>query len=174
VFADETGANTAMDRRYGYGPKGKPVAGPVPHGHYESLTLTAALRSDGVTAAQVLDGPMTGPRFRAYVTDVLVPTLRPGDTVVPGNLPCHEAAGVRAAVEAAGCRLAFLPPYGPDLNPIERAFAQLKRALRTDGHREVPKPVTFLRSAGAILRAGECRAYIRHCGYGEPANPLSN
>lgn len=166
VFVDETGANPAMDRRYGYGPKGKPVIGRVAHGHYKSLTLTAALRADGVTAAQVLDGPMTGPRFREYVTGVLVPTLRPGDTVVLDNLPCHKSAGVRAAVEAAGCRLAFLPPYSPDLNPIELAFAKLKRALRTDGHRDVPKLVTFLRTAGAIFRPGECRAYIRHCGYG--------
>jgi len=170
----ETGANTAMDRRYGYGPRGKPVGGPVPHGHYKSVTLTAALRADGVTAAQVIDGPMTGPRFREYVTGVLVPTLRPGDTVVLDNLPCHKSAGVRAAVEAAGCRLVFLPPYSPDLNPIELAFAKLKRALRTDGHREVPKLTTFLRSAGAIFRADECRAYIRHCGYGETAKPLSN
>jgi transposase len=169
VFVDETGANTAMDRRYGYGPKGKPVVGPVPHGHYKSLTFTAALRAGGLTAAQVLDGPMTGHRFREYVTAVLVPALRPGDTVVLDNLPCHKTAGVRAAVEAAGCRLVFLPPYSPDLNPIELAFAKLKRALRTDGHREVPKLMAFLRSAKAIFRADECRAYIRHCGYGEVA-----
>ncbi len=169
VFVDETGANTAMDRRYGYGPKGEPVAGPVPHGHYKSLTLTAALGVEGLMAAQVLDGPMTGPRFREYVATVLVPVLRPGDTVVLDNLPCHKSVGVRAVIEAAGCRLVFLPPYSPDLNPIELAFAKLKRALRTDGHREVPKLTTFLRSAGAIFRPDECRAYIRHCGYGEPA-----
>jgi transposase len=174
VFVDETGANTTMDRRRGYAPKGQPVVGRVPHGHYKSVTFTAALRASGVTAAQVLDGPMTGPRFRAYVTDVLVPTLHPGDTVVLDNLPCHKAAGVRAAVEAAGCRLVFLPPYSPDLNPIELAFAKLKRALRTDGHREVPKLMSFLRTAGAIFRPEECRAYIHHCGYGEPAKPLPN
>ncbi len=174
VFVDETAASTTHDRRYGYSPRGEPVAGRVPHGHYKSLTLTAALRADRVTAAQVLDGPMTGERFREYVATVLVPTLRPGDTVVLDNLPCHKAAGVRAAVEAAGCRLVFLPPYSPDLNPIELAFAKLKRALRTDGHREMPKLVTFLRAVGAIFRPDECRAYIRHCGYGGPATPPPN
>ncbi len=174
VFVDETGANTAMDRRSGYGPKGKPVVGPVPHGHDTSRTLTAALRADGVTAARVRDGPMTGDRFRESVTAVLVPTLRPGDTVVMDNLPCHKGAGVRAAAEAAGCRRVFLPPYSPDLNPIELAFPKLKRALRTDGHREVPKLMTFLRSAGAIFRPDECRAYIRHCGYGIPATTPPN
>jgi transposase len=169
VFVDETGANTKMDRRYGYAPKGQPVVGTIPHGHHKSLTFTAALRADGLTAAQVLDGPMTGERFRAYVADVLVPTLRPGDTVVMDNLPCHKAAAVRAAVEAAGCRLLYLPPYSPDWNPIELAFAKLKRLLRSDGHRGVPALMTFLRSVATAFRADECAAYIRHCGYGQPA-----
>jgi transposase len=168
VFVDETAANTKMDRRYGYAPRGEPVVGSVPHGHYKSLTFTAALRADGLTATQVLDGPMNGPRFREYVTRVLVPTLRPGDTVVLDNLPCHKAAAVRAAVEAARCRLVFLPPYSPDLNPIELAFARLKRLLRSDGHRSVPTRVTFLGSVGRAFGPAECAAYIRHCGYGQP------
>ena len=174
VFVDETAANTTHDRRYGYAPRGEPVVGRVPHGHYKSLTFTAALRAGGSTAGQVLDGAMTGERFREYVATVLVPTLRPGDTVVVDNLACHKSAGVRAAVEAAGCRLVFLPPYSPDLNPIELAFAKLKRAVRADGHREVPKLMTFLRAAGGIFRPDECRAYIRHCGYGEPATTPPN
>lgn len=168
VFVDETAANTTHDRRYGYAPRGEPVVGRVPHGHYKSLTFTAALRADGLTAGQVLDGPMTGPRFLDYVTTVLVPTLRAGDTVVMDNLPCHKAGAVRAAIEAAGCRLAYLPPYSPDLNPIELAFAKLKRVLRSDGHRDVPTLMTFLGSARAAFRPDECRAYIRHCGYGQP------
>jgi transposase len=172
VFVDETAANTKMDRRYGYAPRGQPVVGAVPHGHYKSLTFTAALRADGVVATQVLDGPMTGARFRAYVTGVLVPALRPGDTVVMDNLPCHKSAAVRAALEAAGCRLLYLPPYSPDLNPIELAFAKLKRLLRSDGHRSVPTLVTFLESAGRAFRPAECAAYIRHCGYGQP--PATN
>lgn len=137
VFVDETAANTTMDRRYGYAPRGEPVVGSVPHRHYKSLTLTAALRADGLVATQVLDGPMTGSRFREYLATVLIPALRPGDTVVLDNLPCHKAAAVRAAVEAAGCRLLYLPAYSPDLNPIELAFARLKRLLRSDGHRAV-------------------------------------
>jgi transposase len=175
VFVDETAANTTMDRRYGYAPRGEPVVGSVPHGHYKSLTFTAALRADGLTATQVLDGPMTGARFRGYVTDVLVPTLRPGDTVVLDNLPCHKAAAVRAAVEAAGCHLRYLPPYSPDLNPIELAFAKLKRLLRSDGHRAIPTLLTFLKSARSAFRRDECAAYIRHCGYGRPpATPPPN
>ena len=172
VFVDETAANTQMDRRYGYAPRGQPVVGTAPHGHYKSLTLTAALRADGLTAAQVLGGPMTGPRFLDYVTTVLVPTLRPGDTVVMDNLPCHKAGAVRAAVEGAGCHLRYLPPYSPDLNPIELAFAQLKRALRSDGHRDVPTLLTLLGSVTRMFRREECAAYIRHCGCGQP--PATN
>lgn len=168
VFVDETAANTRMGRRYGYAPRGEPVVGAVPHGHYKSLTFTAALRADGLTPTQVLDGPTTGTRFREYVATVLVPTLRPGDTVVLDNLPCHKSAAVRAAVEAAGCRLLSLPPYSPDLNPIELAFAKLKRLLRSDGHRSVPTLVTFLESVARAFRPAECAAYIRHCGYGHP------
>ena len=175
VFVDETAANTTLDRRYGYAPRGEPVVGAVPHGHYKSLTFTAALRADGLVATQVLDGPMTAARFREYVTGVLVPTLRPGDTVVLDNLPCHKSAAVRAAVEAAGCRLLYLPPYSPDLNPIELAFARLKRLLRSDGHREIPTLLTFLGSVARAFRPAECAAYIRHCGYGQsPATPSPN
>ncbi|WP_414737978.1 transposase [Gemmata algarum] len=148
--------------------RGQPAVGSVPHGHYKSLTFTAALRADGLAAAQVLDGPMAGQRFRQYVARVLVPSLRPGDTVVRDNRPCHKSAAVRAAVEGAGCRLLFLPPYSPDLNPIELAFAKLKRLLRSDGHRDVPTLMAFLGSVVAAFRREECAAYIRHCGYGQP------
>ncbi|MBN9517289.1 transposase [bacterium] len=172
---DETAANTTMDRRYGYAPRGEPVVGSAPHRHYESLTVTAALRADGLGATQGLDGPMTGARFRVYVTDVLVPALRPGGTVVLDNLPCHKSAAIRSAVEAAGCRLVYLPPYSPDLNPIELALARLERLLRSDGHRAVPTLVTFLGSVATAFRRDECAAYIRHCGYGQPpATPPPN
>lgn len=171
VFVDETAANTKFARACGYAPKGEPVVGRVPHGHYKSLTFTAALRADGLVAGQVLDGPMNGDRFLAYVERVLVPGLRAGDTVVMDNLPCHKRAGVRAAVEAAGCTLRLLPAYSPDLNPIEMAFAKLKRVLRTDAHRTVPKLEIGLRTAGALFRPAECANYIRHCGYGLPATP---
>jgi transposase len=175
VFVDETAANTRMDRTYGYAPKGRPVVGTAPHGHYKSLTFTAALRAGGLTAPQVLDGPMTGDRFHDYVTRVLVPTLRPGDVVVLDNLPCHKAVRVRAAIEAAGCELRFLPAYSPDLNPIELAFAKLKRLLRSDGHRTVPALMRFLDSACKGFSPAECAAYIGHCGYGrEPATTTPN
>ncbi len=169
VFVDETAANTQSDRRYGYGPRGKPVVGRVPHGHYKSLTFTAALRADGLTACQILDGPMNGDRFESYVREVLVPTLRAGDVVVMDNLPCHKQVRVRLLIEGAGCRLRLLPPYSPDLNPIEKAFAKLKRVLRTDGWRTVPALQAGLRAAKDLFRADECGNYIRHCGYGVPA-----
>jgi transposase len=169
VFVDETAANTKFDRAYGYAPKGEPVVGRVPHGHYKSLTFTAALRADGLVAGQVLDGPMTGDRFAAYVERVLIPTLRAGDVVVMDNLPCHKRAGVRASIEAAGCTLRLLPAYSPDFNPIELAFAKLKRVLRTDAHRTVPQLEVGLRVAGTLFRPAECANYIRHCGYGMPA-----
>ena len=148
--------------------------GRVPHGHYKNLTFTAALRSDGLVGCQVLDGPMTGDRFVAYIEHVLVPTLRAGDTVVMDNLPCHKRVGVREAIEAAGCRLRYLPAYSPDYNPIELAFAKLKRVLRTDAHRTVPALEIGLRAAGTVFGAAECAGYIRHCGYGDPATPPPN
>lgn len=174
VFVDETGANTKQDRTHGYAPVGEPVVGRVPHGHYKNLTFTAALRSGGLTAAQVLDGPMTGDRFVAYVERVLAPTLRAGDVVVMDNLPCHKRVGVRTAIEKVGCRLMYLPAYSPDLNPIERAFAKLKRVLRTDAHRTVPQLEIGLTSARTLFRPAECVNYIRHCGYGLPATPDPN
>lgn len=174
AFVDETGANTKIDRTHGYAPRGERVVGRVPHGHYKNLTLTAALRSDGLVAGQVLDGPMTGDRFVAYVERILVPTLRAGDVVVMDNLPCHKRAGVRDAIEKAGCTLRFLPAYSPDYNPIEMAFAKLKRVLRTDAHRTVPTLEVGLRTAGTLFRPTECAGYIRHCGYGLPATPQPN
>jgi transposase len=174
AFVDEMGANTKLDRTHGYAPKGEPVVGRVPHGHYKNLTFTAALRAGGLVAGQVLDGPMTGDRFVAYVEHVLVPTLRAGDVVVMDNLPCHKRVRVREAIEAVGCRLLYLPAYSPDYNPIEMAFAKLKRVLRTDAHRTVPQLEIGLRAAGTLFRPAECADYIRHCGYGNPATPPPN
>ena len=171
VFVDETAANTRFDRASGYAPRGERVIGRVPHGHYKSLTFTAAPRADGLVAGRVLDGPMTGDRFVAYVERVLAPAVRPGGVVVMDNLPCHKRAGVRAAVEAAGCTLRFLPAYSPDFNPIAMAFAKLERVPRTDAHRTVPKLEIGLRAAGTLFRPAECANYIRHCGYGNTATP---
>ena len=137
VFVDETWASTNMARRTGRSPRGRPLVMPVPFGHWKTTTFVAALRADGLTAPTVIDGAMTGELFEAYARRVLVPELRPGDVVVLDNLACHRRAGVRRAIEAAGAELRFLPPYSPDLNPIELAFAKLKRLLRSAGRRTV-------------------------------------
>ena len=111
---------------------------------------------------------MNGNRFVTYIQDCLVPTLRPGDIVILDNLPAHKRRDARAAIEAAGCELTFLPPYSPDLNPIELAFAKLKKLLRSDGHRTVPKLMTFLESAKTYFRPAECLGYMHHQGYAQP------
>jgi len=165
VFVDETWASTNMARRYGRSPRGQRLVCPVPHGHWQTTTFVAALRADRLTAPTVVAGAMTGDVFVAYVRQQLVPVLRPGDVVVMDNLSCHKRAEVRAAVEGAGCRLLYLPPYSPDLNPIELAFSKLKRLLRSAGRRTVEGLWEFLgRSLDAFGRA-ECRRYFRHCGY---------
>ena len=175
VFVDETFANTQQTRRYGYASRGKPCVDSIPHGHYKSLTFPAALRADGLTAPCLLDGPMNGDRFVTYIQDCLVPTLRPGDIVILDNRPAHKRRDARAAIEDAGCELKFLPPYSPDLNPIELAFAKLKKLLRSDGHRTVPKLMTFLESAKTYFRPAECIDYMHHQGYAQPhATPAPN
>ena len=119
VFIDETSTATNMARRYGRAPRGERCCVAVPHGHYRTTTVTAALRASGLTALSLLDGTMNGERFRAYVEQVLVPTLRPGDTVILDNLPAHKVAGVRRSIAAVGAGLLYLPPYSPDFNPID-------------------------------------------------------
>ena len=137
MFIDETWATTAMARRYGRARRGRRVVAAVPHGHWKTTTFVAALRHDGLTAPCVFDGAINGVRFLAYVGQALVPTLRAGDIVVMDNLTAHKVAGVREAIAAPGARLFYLPPYSPDLNPIEQAFAKLKALLRTAAARTV-------------------------------------
>ncbi len=165
VFVDETWASTNMARRYGRCPKGERLVCPVPHGHWKTTTFVAALRADGLTAPVVIDGAMTGDLFVAYVRQQLAPTLRPGDVVILDNLACHKRAEVRVAIEAAGASLRYLPPYSPDLNPIELAFAKLKRLLRTAGERTVDGLWNFLGRAVDAFGPAECRNYFRHDGY---------
>jgi transposase len=165
VFLDETGATTAMTRLYGWGPRGERLVDAAPSGHWKTTTFVAGLRSAGVIAPCVLDGPMTGEVFRAYVEQMLAPSLRRGDVVVMDNLPAHKVAGVREALKAAGASLLYLPPYSPDLNPIEQLFAKLKALLR--------KAVARTRDAlwhtiGAVLDAftpAECHNYLVNSGY---------
>jgi transposase len=154
-----------MARKYGRSPRGERVVGAVPHGHWKTTTFVAALGADGMTAPMVIDGAMTGDLFVAYIEQILAPTLRPGDVVVMDNLSSHKRARVREAIEGAGCTLMYLPPYSPDLNPIELAFAKLKSLLRKAGKRTVDGLWEFLGQALDAFAPQECRNYMRHCGY---------
>jgi transposase len=168
VFIDETWATTAMARRYGRARRGARVVAAVPHGHWKTTTFLAALRHDGLTAPCVFDGAITGARFLAYVEQVLAPTLRPGDVVVLDNLGAHKVKGVRAAIEAAGAELRYLPPYSPDLNPIEHAFAKLKALLRAAARRTVEALWQTLGHALDAFTPAECAHYLAHAGYVPP------
>ena len=137
----------------------------VPHGHWKTTTFVAALRHDGLTAPLVIDGAMNGALFLAYVEQQLAPTLRPGDLVVMDNLAAHKISGVREAIEAAGARLVYLPPYSPDLNPIELAFSKLKWLLRSAGERDLQRLWSLCGQFLDRFTAAECTAYFRHCGY---------
>ena len=141
-----------------------PTGGRPPH-HWKTITVVAALTLCGLTAPMVLDGPMNGPAFLAYVEQVLVPTLRPGMIVVMDNLPAHKAAGVRAAIQATGARLWLLPPYSPDFNPIENAFAKLKAILRKAAARTVPSLWNAIRDALPQFTPHECANFFTAAGY---------
>src|ERR1700723_2191119 len=130
VFIDETSVKTNMTRRYGRAKSGQRLADALPHGHWKTTTFVGALRCDGLTAPLTIDGAINGDLFLAYVEQVLVPTLKPGDVVIMDNLRVHKMAGVREAIEAAGAKLLFIPPYSPDLKPIEMAFSKVKALLR--------------------------------------------
>ena len=165
VFLDETGASTSMVRRYGWAPRGERLVGAAPHGHWKATTFVAGLRASGVVAPFVLDGPMTGAAFRAYVERVLAPSLSPGDVVVMDNLAAHKVAGVREAVRAAGATVLHLPPYSPDLNPIEQLFAKLKALLRKAAARTKDALWDAIGEALGACPEAECRNYLAHCGY---------
>jgi transposase len=165
VFIDETGATTKMARLRGRAPRGERLRSGVPHGHWKTTTFVGGLRLGGMTAPMVLDGPMTGAWFLAYVSQVLVPTLRPGDVVILDNLPAHKGAAVRHVVEAAGARLLFLPPYSPDFNPIENAFSKLKALLRKAAARTVDQLWKAIAAAIDALTPSDCRGYFTAAGY---------
>jgi len=165
VFLDETAAATNMARRYGWAPRGERCRLASPCGHYKTTTVTVALRTSGLCATALLDGPTNGTRFRSYVTDTLIPVLQPGDIVVMDNLPAHKVAGVQDAIEAAGARLLYLPSYSPDLNPIEQAFAKLKALLRSAAARTIPDLWAAIRQAFTRFTPQECRNYLAAAGY---------
>jgi transposase len=166
VFLDETWATTNMARRYGRGPRGQRVLDAVPHGRWRTTTVVAALRAGGVTAPLVLEGATNGRSFLAYVRQFLAPTPRPGDVVVMDNLSSHKVAGVREAVEAAGATLLYLPPYSPDLNPIEQVFAKLKALLRAAAARTTEALWAAVGHLLGRFPPAECARYLAHCGYG--------
>ncbi|HEX8132498.1 MAG TPA: transposase, partial [Actinomycetes bacterium] len=158
-------ASTDMTRRCGRSPRGERPGMPVPHGRWRTTTFVAALRSDGLTAATVVAGAMTGELFEAYVKRRLVPTPRPGDVAAMDNLAVHERAGVREAIEGAGCRRRYPPPYSPDLDPIEQAFAEPKAFPRRAGERTVEGRWGLVGRLPDEFGPAECRNYLRHCGY---------
>lgn len=169
IFLDETWTSTAMMRLYGRAVRGQRLVDHVPHGHWKISTFVAGLRHDGMVAPCVIDGAINGDVFVAYVEQVLVPELRPGDTVVMDNLSSHKITGVRAAIEAAGATLLFLPPYSPDLNPIEMAFAKLKSHLRTMALRAMDELWQALGPMSNAFNKTECANYFRHAGYFQSA-----
>lgn len=154
-----------MTRPRGRAPKGERCLASAPYGHWNTTTFIAGLRVNDITAPMVLDGPMDGPAFLAYVQQCLCPTLAPGDIVIADNLSSHKVAGVRDAIEATGATLRYLPPYSPDLNPIEHLFSKLKALLKKAAHRTVE---ALWKEIGTLLKAfspTECSNYFSACGY---------
>jgi transposase len=166
VFIDETWATTNMTRLRGRAPRGERLVQPVPHGHWKTSTFVAGLRTSGLTAPLVVDGAMNGEVFLAYVEQILVPTLSPGDILILDNLSSHKVAGVREAIERCGATLVYLPPYSPDLNPIEQAFAKLKALLRKIAARTVGRLWDAIGDLLERFAPQECLNYFANAGYG--------
>jgi transposase len=154
-----------MVRTHGWGRRGERVRGKAPHGHWRTMTFLAALRHDRIDAPCVIDGPINGERFTAYVEQFLAPTLKPGDVVIMDNLGSHKGQAVRRAIRAAGAKLLFLPPYSPDLNPIEQAFAKLKALLRKAAARSVEAVWNRIAAVLDRFTPQECANYLRNTGY---------
>jgi transposase len=165
VFIDETWASTAMARTHGRAPRGQRLRMSVPFGHWKTTTFVAGLTARGLVAPWVLDGAINRDAFEAYVAQVLVPDLRAGDIVVMDNLSSHKGPKVRALIEAAGASLVYLPPYSPDLNPIEMAFAKLKALLRKAQKRSIPDLWTTIGNLLDRFTPAECRNYFHAAGY---------
>ncbi len=165
VFIDETGASTNMVRRYGWALRGERLVQAAPHGHWRTTTFVAGLRSTGLVAPLVLDGPMNGPAFLAYVEQFLAPTLQRGDVVVMDNLGAHRVEGVKEAIRAVGASVLYLPPYSPDLNPIKQAFAKLKALLRGAAARTKEALWTTIGQLLGHFTTAECHNYLANSGY---------
>lgn len=165
VFVDESGANTQMTRRCGRSPVGKRLVCSVPHGHYRTTTLIAAVRCCGPQAPWLFDGPMDGELFLAWVKQGLVPGLHREDVVILDNLATHKVAGVREAIEAAGARLEYLPPYSPDFNPIENMWSKVKQGLKSRAPRTARQLSNAAKAAFATVTSEDCQGIFLHAGY---------
>lgn len=165
VFIDETWIKTNMAPLRGWGPKGKRLRAYTPHGRWRTLTFLGALRCDRLTAPCVFDGPINGQSFRAYVEQLLLPTLKPGDIVIMDNLGSHKSTALRQMIRAAGARLWFLPPYSPDLNPIDQAFSKTKHWMRMAQKRSIPDIWRHIGSLLDTITKDECANYLTNAGY---------
>ena len=165
VFIDETWIKTNMSPLRGWGPKGRRLRGFAPYGHWRTLTFLGALRCDRLAAPCVFDGPINGECFRAYVEQQLVPVLRPGDIVIMDNLGSHKSAAIRQLLRAAGARLWFLPPYSPDLNPIEQTFAKIRHWMRVAQMRTLDDTWRHIGALVTSIKPEECENYFANAGY---------
>ena len=165
MFVDETGTTTRMARTHGWGRKGRKLIGRAPHGHWLTQTFVAGLAHDRILAPMLLPCPMTGDLFRQWLKEWLIPDMQPRSIVVLDNLAAHKVAGVRQCLETAGMGLLYLPPYSPDFNPIELAFAKLKRAIRHMAPRSFDAICDALCSILQTFSQDECANYLRHAGY---------
>ena len=166
VFIDETAVSTNMVRLYGRGPRGVRVVDRVPQGTWKTITFVAALRHDKMVAPMIVDGPMTGEMFLAYIEQCLLPTLKRNDIVVMDNLRAHKVARIREAIASARATLRYLPQYSPDLNPIEMVYSTLKSYLRELAERTIPGLNRAIRSFMPSISPQQYANYLRHAGYG--------
>jgi transposase len=165
VFVDESGAHTQMTRRYGRSPRGQRLVCPVPHGHYQTTTLIAAVRLTGPQAPWLFGGAMDGELFVAWVKQGLVPSLQRDDVVIMDNLATHKVAGVREAITAAGARLEYLPPYSPDFNPIENLWSKVKQGVKSRAPRTARQLFSAAGAAFATVTPEDCHGFFLHAGY---------
>jgi transposase len=165
LFIDETWAKTNMTRLRGRCPKGERLVAKVPHGHWKTTTLVAALGREGMRCSMTIDGAVNRDAFEAFCEQILSPTLSAGDVVVMDNLSSHKGVRVKQLIESAGATLLYLPPYSPDLNPIELAFAKLKQLLRSAAHRTIDTLWADVQRMLNCINASDAEGFFRHCGY---------
>lgn len=165
VVLDESYATTQFTRLRGRSRRGVRLLARVPHGHWKLLTILAAIGVNGVVTAATVDAPTDADVFGSFITNALVPALRPGQIVVMDNLAAHKISSIRKAIENAGCRLIYLPPYSPDFSPIEPMWSKLKQMLRSIAARTVAELIDGIDAAFKTISTSDCLGYFRHCGY---------